>query len=147
MGQRGPAPKTVEQLKLSGSYREDRHGDRGTPPQPGGQPFAPFKLSEEAAQLWDVVVPKLTALGVATALDSFELAAMAEHYGSWRRLQRLATEADPPDARLQRMAAKSYTLFSGTAKKFGLNPTDRQRLEVPVERDDFDAELEALMAG
>ena len=130
---------------MTGSYRESRHGDRGEPPQPDGEPFEPHELSEEAAKLWDVIVPKLFAMGVATALDSYELACLCEHYSDWRRYQQASSEAEQPDARLQRMAARSYGLFASTAKKFGLNPSDRQRLTVSPPASEPD-ELDDLLA-
>jgi len=146
MGARGPAPLPASTLKQIGSYRADRHGDRGEPVEVTGEPFEPHELSEEAATLWDVVVPQLTALGIATSLDSFVLAAMCEWYGQWVRLQRQIDAAGEVDPRLQRAAGHAYRLFEATARKFGLNPIDRQRLAISPPRDDHDDGFASLLA-
>lgn len=80
---RGRRAKSPEMLKLNGTYREDRHGDRADL-QVGGEPKRPTHLKGEARKLWNTVVPVLVEQGYASELDSQSLTAMCEWWAEYR---------------------------------------------------------------
>lgn len=83
---RGRARKSVEELKLAGQYRADRHAD--TSPLPKGKPIKPAYLTGEASALWDFITPRLEELEIATDLDSQTLASMCEWWAEFRDASR-----------------------------------------------------------
>lgn len=81
-GGRGRPRKSVEQLKLEGKFRADRHGGNGV--EPKGKPIKPDNLEGEASRFWDAVTPELVELGIATEVDSAALASLCEWWGEYR---------------------------------------------------------------
>lgn len=81
-GGRGRPRKSVEQLKLEGQFRADRHGGNGL--EPKGKPIKPDNLDEEASRFWDAVTPELVELGIATEVDSSALSSLCEWWGEYR---------------------------------------------------------------
>jgi phage terminase small subunit len=90
---RGRRAKSPEHLRLNGTYRDDRHGDR-TDLQLEGEPIRPDHLTGEAAALWESCVPFLTGKGFVCAVDSQALTAMCEWWSEYRRAadERVSTE-------------------------------------------------------
>lgn len=82
----GRIPVPAEIKKLRGTYRPDRDGKFETLPHPGGAPKKPRGMRPAAAQLWDVVVPRLVLLKIASELDATELQGMCEWWAEYREL-------------------------------------------------------------
>ena len=80
MGKRGPPPTPTSVLKLRGSWRASR---REGEPEASGSPSRPEWLTPAAAELWELVVPALEALGVLGASDGFALARYCALYAEW----------------------------------------------------------------
>ena len=121
-------PKTpTKLLRINGGFDKRRHSDRDTEPQPEGaaQKLAP--LTGEALACWDYYWRRLTALGLATEVDSAELTAMCVWWGEFRNWQSLTGEGVNEYRRIVGMAT-TYKQFRTIAGKFGLTPQDRTGL-------------------
>lgn len=79
---RGRPAKSVEQRKLEGTYRADRHGPAVHPV--GGKPIKPAYLKGVASETWDDLEPRLLETGIVSDLDSKTFAAMCEFYALYR---------------------------------------------------------------
>ena len=67
MGQRGPAKTPTAVLEQRGSWlAKTRRGE----PTAHGQPVAPDYLDDQEKEVWNRVVPRLVAMGVAGEVDS-----------------------------------------------------------------------------
>src|SRR5688500_16804946 len=84
MGRRGPAPKSLEEIRLHGNYRPCRHADLENVPAASGEPRRPAHLTGEARAHWDAVVPALVANGTAKELDTAALTMLCEAWGLYR---------------------------------------------------------------
>ncbi len=124
-GKRGRPRIPTSKHRLAGTFRRDRHNH--SEPKPDGQPYKIAKLTGAALELWDQVVPELTRMKIATALDSAELFAMCKWWGEYRNLQ-LDTDLDSYK-RMCAMAA-AYKQFRTIASRFGLTPADRAGLDI-----------------
>lgn len=85
MGRRGPAPKTIKQLKLSGSPRARKA--KREPKVPKGMPACPEYLSANAKKVWRALVPMLAKLGVVSKLDGNALTRYCDLFVQWRVAQ------------------------------------------------------------
>jgi len=122
--------KPTIQLKATGQFRQDRHAGREHEPKPGGEPIPPDRLSLEAKQFWDKIVPDLISCGIATRLDSELLAQLCEWQATYCEI--LSSDGDQyRKVILLSCAAKS---FNAIASKFGLTPVDRAKLSVAAPR-------------
>ena len=81
---RGRARKSIEQLKIEGKYRADRHGPETQDYGPTNPPVRPRSLTGEAKKLWDSITPRLVEVGIATDLDTQTLASMCEWWAEYR---------------------------------------------------------------
>ena len=112
-------PRTpVERLKLQGTFRKDRHADRAGSVQATGEPERPDELSDDAAWLWDFVVPELVTLNLAQRIDTPALIAMCERWGEYK------SEAN---TKPERNAAFGNWLKIAT--RFGLTKIDREAIK------------------
>ena len=129
----GALPKSTRELKITGAYRKDRHGDRCDPELTPGQPVRPKWLrAREAKELWDRVVPSLCKAGIATQEDGDALASMCRWYGEWRRADRTLQRAEGLDDRDKavNVARKTWNECFALMRRFGLTPADRAALKV-----------------
>lgn len=76
-GRSGRKRTPVELLRLRGTFRPDRHGDRGFT-VPGGAPEAPASLSAGARKEWNRLCPLLVSAGVLAPTDRDILACYCE---------------------------------------------------------------------
>jgi len=128
---RGRPRKPVAEHLLDGTYRADRHGNAWTP---AGEPVIPDWLGPHARELWQAIVPTLVKSGVATAVDTAELAALCD----WWALYRIAREAlatiEDGTSRAyydqQILVGAAWKQFAAIASRFGLTRSDRARLQV-----------------
>jgi P27 family predicted phage terminase small subunit len=124
---RGRKPTDVDTLKLHGTFKKGRHGDRELAPGASGEPVRPEHLTEEAAQFWDFVVSELVSNGTVKRLDTMELTAAAEMWQLYRKTVESAKQ-NPLDKDI-RIAVTSYlTEWRSMASDLGLTPAARQRL-------------------
>jgi phage terminase small subunit len=124
---RTPAAK----LKLHGTFRADRHGARAQAPAVGGLPEKPKGLKSTAAWLWELVISEYSEKGILARLDTPALWSMCEMWGLYRTAVEAATKQ--PADRDMRLAAVSYKQsFDAAAARFGLNPSDRSKLQSPA---------------
>ena len=150
----GRPRKPKAHLKLMGSFREDRQGDRfddcglADVGKPAG-------LSEGASVVWDEVVPKLVGLGFAKDPDVLALSGMCEWVARYRYCLAWLAEVQKAVgysvdreeteliAKIQSMVNKAWTAFTAVAIKFGFNPADRAKLAAPpkTSTSDFDSDV------
>lgn len=148
-GKRGRRPKSIDTLKLTGQYREDRHGNQETP-TPKGNPMRPRKFKGDAKKLWDAVVPQLIELRMATSLDQHSLESMCEWWQTYRDLVNEPLADGILDRQRQLLSRKTaYDCFLKLAQKFGMNAVDRQGIRLPKEKEQanpFEAFLDSQTA-
>lgn len=103
---------------LTGTSREDRHGDRGDEPKPklGAKP--PSWLPEKAREVWRRPAPRLLRLGLLTVVDGEALALLCAHLATAGEMMR----AGQPVTR--RLSAEIRHFFAA----FGLTPGDRSKV-------------------
>jgi phage terminase small subunit len=118
-------PTPTELLKLTGGFRQDRHGRRMDLP-PDGEPRKPDDLDTDAAALWDEVITGAVRRG-ADAADAPALAAMCRWFALYRRLERQLT-GDRPDYNMTVQAGIAFKHFVALASRFGLTLVDRAKL-------------------
>lgn len=116
----GRKKKTPARHELdTGKKRPRAKAAAGTPVKPDG-------LSNVEDSLWDFLSPLLGA--DAGKSDSIALQALCEFWGLYRDAVEIAKEH--PLDKDARIAVTSYwSAFERLAAKFGLTPTDRQRLD------------------
>jgi len=137
----GRIPKPTRELKITGQYRKDRHGDRVDPQLTAGQPRMPRWLTDRGAKdMWRRIAPPLYKARIATQEDALALTALCEWWSEWRKAYRAMQRADGVDERLaaQTMARRAWGEASELMKRFGLTPVDRARIKVT----DADAKTE-----
>jgi len=124
-------------LDLQGTSRADR---ARTPPRPGGKPKMPSWLDAEAKRWWRRVVPQLVRLGIATNLDSDTLAGCARWFSIWRAADARLASGDG-DYKQTLAVLISWKQFAAAVSKFGLSPTDRERLRDQLSEPADDSDL------
>lgn len=131
----GRPPKPVAKHKLEGTFRSDRHGDRGDllldlP----GSPQMPAGLGDDARELWVRVVTQLTRAKVAVEIDSSQLEAMCRWWARYLENERHACEfahdIEAGDV-YEKRAKRAWDAFDKVAARFGLTPADRAKLKLP----------------
>lgn len=65
----GRNAKTVEELRLAGTHREDRHGTGTNPNPPKIKPDSPKELTGDALEEWDRMIGRLELSGTLTLVD------------------------------------------------------------------------------
>ncbi len=138
----GRPPKPLAVLKADGTYRADRHGNRG--PVTGGEPLRkPDDLGDAASWLWEEVTRTRGAW-----LCGSDAAALHTLCVAWGFMQACEArlQSDATD-KLARCAWTSYqAVFTQLGARFGLTPSDRARLGEDKPQRDSDAELEAMLS-
>lgn len=120
MGKRGPQPQPTAVLARRGSWRAKiRVGE----PRPSGEiKPAPDWLDGDAAEMWDFLLPQLTATGVMTRIDWATLARYCEMWSQW-----LVCRADPE--RFDRYMRLNGDLLK-IEREFGMTPSSRSSIKV-----------------
>jgi phage terminase small subunit len=85
-----------------------------------------------------LIVPPLAQSGIVTSADQASLAGLcdwwAQYLAASRALRAIDDYADPSVYRLLNQAAVAWKSFAGIAAKFGLTPSDRAALRLPLEQ-------------
>lgn len=126
----GRKPTPTQALKLHGTYRADRHGDRADAAPPAGEPVKPGDFGEVESALWDQVVPDLVRRELAGVCDTAELVSMCELWGLYRASYALAKTA-PTDKEIRCAVTGYWAAFDRVASKFGLTNADLASLKAP----------------
>lgn len=128
--------------KLRGTYRPDRHGNRG--PKMGGEPLRiPDDLPEHAEWLWREVTRLRGPWLCGSDAASLRTLSMAFHFMK-RCEAKLLEDATDKDARCSWGAYAATFLSLGA--KFGLSPSDRAKLGEDKPQRDAEDELEAMLS-
>jgi P27 family predicted phage terminase small subunit len=132
----GRPPKPTEQHQREGTFRKDRHnlpvvlGARGVPDLPA-------HLSEEATEVWNLLVADLRESGVLDKTDALAIEAVAVLVERARQARRALAEEGlfqttarggsmlNPAVKLER---DSWSLLKQYAEQLGLTPSARARL-------------------
>lgn len=142
MGSRGPAGKSVVELKLRGTYRADKHKKRESQPVPVGVPVKPKGLDKVASAYWDVLLPQLIDSKMVTRLDTEQCVTACEAWTLYRAAFKAAL-ARPTDKFALQAYRAYFVSWQEAVKQLGLSPLARSRLTVekPQEEaaDPFDA--------
>ena len=125
----GRKRRAVEDRKLTGEYRADRHGPA---PEEGGEAESlvrPSSLSTCAVLVWDELVGMLA--GVARKRDVPVLAELCRWVERSNRIAAALDAMQPTDkdfGRLLVSAGIATDKVDKLASRFGLNPTDRAKV-------------------
>lgn len=85
MGKRGRRPTPTNILKLRGSWRGKLN--RGEPQPDKGPPERPTWLADDAAAVWDELIPQLDELGILTRIDGNALARYCTYWVRWQQTE------------------------------------------------------------
>lgn len=124
----GRPRKPLASLKLSGSFRRDRHGDRSEGDFEPGVPTMPAGLTGTAAWLWQLVVDEFPQHGL-NELDAPMLEALTDW---WIVYQSAMVDAKQGDYRACMMAAVAFKQVTTIGAAFGLSPVARAALKLPA---------------
>ena len=95
-------PKSTRELKITGAYRKDRHGDRADPELTPGQPAMPRTLTDRCSKdMWNRLAPSLYRSKIATQEDALALTALCEWWSEWRKAYRAMQRAEDLDDKLK----------------------------------------------
>ncbi len=122
--------KTTEELKASGGYRKDRHGNRADVSPAPGEPIRPEGMTPGQAQIWDSVLASLPAAAIGEKDES----AMVELIETYQRMRDvgalLAENRTDKDNRIAYCAF--FDRWLKLAQEFGLTPRSRAAIKVPT---------------
>jgi len=122
MGRRGPPRTPTAVLAQRGSWLAKT---RPNEPRPAVEsPDRPDWLNDEAAAVWDQVVPFLLEIGVLSRVDSN---ALARYCVGVVRFQRLFNHPNAQVTAVSKLAAQLLRL----EKQFGMTPSARQSIQGP----------------
>lgn len=147
LGNRGGRPaKPIEAHILGGTFRADRHAKKRNPQPKRGRPTCPAWLDLAAKKKWRQLVPELDRLNMLTIVDGDMLAcfcvAWSEHLAATELLAKeghivkneVTGAIKPhPAIAMQRSAWQALRSFGAL---FGLDPSSRARLDVPLPEED-----------
>ena len=140
----GRPPKPTRAKAIAGTLRADRMNADEPMPQ-RGRPVCPSWLDDIAKRRWAKIVPELDRLGMLTLVDGDALACYCQAFAEFE----IATKTIQKDGRTiatglgglkshpcidqQRTAWQAIRQF---AALYGLDPSSRTRLKVPVKTED-----------
>ena len=117
--------KTVHQLKANGTYRKDRHADRGDRLFTPGIPKMPRGLDATAKKHFRDIVEKLPD-GILTPVDALGLEAICRLWSLFRRF------INSDDMQEERLGLSACRVWLELAKQYGLTPQSRTNLTTSV---------------
>lgn len=151
-----PIKSTEEHIK-DGTYRKDRHANRGVKLEVLEEISVPEELTNHAKEKWLEIVPVLhknglvTAVDLPTLTDAFIaygaaqecLAIVQDKFGSiaayWAQLNKFK-EVD-----LIQKYNESMEIYKKTMEKYGVTPAARARIKVqPKQEDEADSFIKSL---
>lgn len=138
---RGRKSKPTKLKLLAGNPGKRPLNKNEPKPQPI-RPSCPRFLSREARKEWRRLAPELERLGLLTRLDRAAFAAMCQSWGHWVQAEKLM-EGQCPVGRDKRtgeiithpaylVAKQAMEQMRKLLPEFGLTPSSRSRLDLPV---------------
>ncbi len=118
--------KSADIHRISGTYREDRHGNSSDLEIEIEEPLKPSWLSDHASEIWDRTLEKLMPLNILTSIDDISLAAYCELSAEFA--------SNPVEFPSSKMAQLRSLMSS-----FGMNPADRNKVSAkkPTRKNQF----------
>ncbi len=136
----GRPPKAIEQHKLDGTYRKDRHDNRGTQLQKIRDVKIPESISPVAAELWRQIVPELCKADLITDVDipaleyafycyglALELRSIAEEYPGGKAAYIANCKRMEKDVLFE--SRRYMNEFNSIMMRFGMTPVERARIK------------------
>lgn len=133
-------PKAVEAHKLDGTYRADRHADRGVELDKIVNIKTPQGLTKEARKMWKMIIPPLCEAGIVSVIDYPALEEAFRCYGTakqcYARAQSLANgdvseylqNLTRMDTNLMNEYLRHMERFDKIMVKFGMTPVERAKI-------------------
>jgi phage terminase small subunit len=130
-------------LKLTGGYREDRHG--GTPTLPAGTPVRPPLPTRRRRALYRLAERRLVEAGYVGEADGLAIAALADALADWIRF---GTEAEAAPTTMEsvggavsahpvhKLKADAWRRVMVAMGKLGLSPSDVRGLAVKAKKEE-----------
>lgn len=147
--------KNVHELKISGTYREDRHGDRAEGMKPSCAPQPPAHLTAAEKKIFREVAETMFESSFITDLDVNVLELYAVQMALFRKakkqlqkgkeytteyINKSGAKNEVPSAWLKIMNDSTDQLLKLQAK-LGLTPTDRKKVSLATKGEEDDDSL------
>lgn len=150
--------KTVEQHKKDGTYRKDRHEGRGVTLDTVVELKPPKKLTKEAKEKWNEIIPVLTKAGLISIVDQpiledafiqLGIAIDAINYvnANFKNYADYINSLNLCKGQLSLLSQYSVAMerFNGIMKKFGVTPYERGKIKLnPNKPDEIEATINDL---
>lgn len=149
--------KSTEELIRSGTYRKDRHQNRGVALDALEEISIPETLNKAAAGKWAEIVPALQEAGLVSAVDLPELTDAFLHYGfaqdcisivqeNWASAAEYLAQLNKfKDVDLVAKYSEFMDYFNRIMHRFGVTPTERAKIKVqPKKEDEADSFIRSL---
>ncbi len=143
-GRSGRKRKSTAQHKADGSYRADRHADRADQICELSPLKKPEGLSPLQSSLWDAVLNTLPP-GLVGTIDAPGMMGLVRWYEVYDRAMRLV-EQDATDTIAMKQAKTAWDSFWKCASEFGIGPSNRARLKVPLDPQSDDDPFHSLLS-
>ena len=137
--------KTVQEHKISGTYREGRHGSGG-PVIPIAEDWRtpPRRLNAEAAELWRVEAVPLIDAGIMTIADVAMFTDLMELTAAYRGVMaeigaqfvRIGSEGQPVKHPGWQICRDMLSQINGMRRDFGLSPISRAKLPAAAQKEE-----------
>lgn len=140
--------KSIEEHLKDGTYRKDRHANRGVTLDAVKEISIPENLNSFAAERWTEIVPSLQDAGLISSVDIPELTDAFLHYGFAQDcintvLENFGNTAEYlsqlnkfKDVDLVAKYSEYMEYFNRIMHKFGVTPTERAKIKVQPKKDD-----------
>lgn len=156
----GRAPKSIDQHIKDGTYRKDRHANRGVKLDALQEMSIPENLNKAASDKWGEIIPPLLEAGLISVVDMPELTDAFLHYGFAQDCLNMVMEAHASvadylaqlnkfkDVDLIAEYSKNMERFNRTMHKFGVTPQERAKIKFePKKEDEGDNFIKELMGN
>ena len=153
----GRLPKTVEHHKLEGTYRKNRHADRGTNLEPLDGVECPDTITGRAREMWEQVVPALCKARMVTTVT---LPTLEHAFYWWQKAQECRAVVDaagglaaylltlgPNTKNVMDLALKYEQEYQKIMAQFGDTPVNAARVRGNVTEQKVDAEAVLAIMG
>lgn len=151
-----PIKSTEEHIK-DGTYRKDRHANRGVMLDSVKEISAPKNLNKAAAGKWAEIIPTLQDAGLISSVDLPELTDAFLHYGFAQDCLNTVLENNSSvaeylahlnkfkDVDLVAKYTEYMDYFNRIMHKFGVTPTERAKIKIqPKKEDEADSFIKSL---
>lgn len=151
-----PIKSTEEHIK-DGTFRKDRHGNRGVDLEPLKEISIPDGLNKTAAEKWAEIVPTLQENGLITIVDLPTITDAFIQYGAaqdcldsvmennssiaeyWSKLNKFK------DVDLIAKYNEAMDIYKRTMEKYGVTPAGRAKIKLqPKKEDEADSFIKSL---